>query len=88
MATISRFRAVVSVGRFRVAGLVAWVIGLVVHLAFLTGFKNRFAAVVSWAVAFLGRGRRQCTITEQQVHARTRTLERVDAPRPRCRPRA
>ena len=80
MATISRFRAVVSVGRFRVAGLVAWLIWLVVHLAFLTGFKNRFAAVVSWAVAFLGRGRRQRTITERQVHARTRTLDRVDAP--------
>jgi len=81
MATISRFRAVVSVGRFRVAGLVAWVIWLVVHLAFLTGFKNRFAAVFSWTVAFLARGRRQRTITEQQVHARTRMLERPDAPK-------
>ena len=75
MATISRFHAVVSVGRIRVAGLVAWLIWLVVHLAFLTGFKNRFAAVLSWTVAFLGRGRRQRTITEQQVFARTRALE-------------
>jgi NADH:ubiquinone reductase (H+-translocating) len=75
MATISRFHAVVSVGRIRVAGLVAWLIWLVVHLAFLTGFKNRVAAVLSWTVAFLGRGRRQRTITEQQVFARTRALE-------------
>jgi NADH dehydrogenase len=75
MATISRFRAVVSVGRIRVAGLVAWLIWLVVHLAFLTGFKNRFAAVLNWTVAFLGRGRRLRTITEQQVFARTRALE-------------
>ena len=40
---------------------------LVVHLAYLTGFKNRFAAVANWTVAFLGRGRRQRTITKQQV---------------------
>jgi NADH:ubiquinone reductase (H+-translocating) len=59
----------------RVAGLVAWLIWLVVHLSFLTGFKNRFAAVLNWTVAFLGRGRRQRTISEQRVHARTRALE-------------
>ena len=71
MATIARFRAVVYIGRFRFTGPVAWVMWLVVHLAFLTGFKNRIAAVANWAVAFLGHGRRQRTITEQQVFART-----------------
>jgi NADH dehydrogenase len=75
MATIARFRAVVTVGRVRVAGFAGWVMWLFVHLAFLTGFKNRFAAVLNWAVAFLGRGRRQRTITEQQVFARTRAIE-------------
>jgi NADH dehydrogenase len=78
MATISRFRAVVSIGRLRVAGFVGWVMWLVVHLVFLTGFKNRFAAVLSWGVAFLGRGRRQRTITEQQVFARTRATRQPD----------
>jgi NADH:ubiquinone reductase (H+-translocating) len=42
----------------------------VVHLAFLTGFKNRGAAVANWAIAFIGRGRRQRVVTEQQVLAR------------------
>jgi NADH dehydrogenase len=79
MATISRFRAVVSVGRVRVAGFVGWVMWLVVHLVFLTGFKNRFAAVLNWAVAFLGRGRRQRTITEQQVFARTRPIDQPES---------
>jgi len=74
MATIARFRAVVTVGRFRVAGFAGWVMWLFVRLAFLTGFKNRFAAVLNWAVAFLGRGRRQRTITEQQVFARARAM--------------
>jgi NADH dehydrogenase len=81
MATISRFHAVVRVGRVRITGFLAWVMWLVVRLAFMTGFKNRFAAVANWAVAFLGRGRRQRTITEQQVFARTRALEQ---PEPRA----
>jgi NADH dehydrogenase len=74
MATIARFRAVVYVGRIRISGLVGWLLWLVVHLAFLTGFKNRFAAVANWFVAFLGRGRRQRTITDQQLFTRGRTL--------------
>jgi NADH dehydrogenase len=79
MATISRFRAVVSVGRIRISGLPGWLMWLVVHLAYLTGFKNRVAAVASWAVAFLGRDRPQRTITEQEVFARTRARERPES---------
>jgi NADH dehydrogenase len=75
MATVSRFRAVAWFGPVRVAGPVAWLLWLVVHLAFLTGFKNRVATLASWTVAFLGRGRPERTITEQQVFARTRSLE-------------
>jgi NADH:quinone reductase (non-electrogenic) len=79
MATISRFRAVVTVGRVRFAGLAGWLMWLVVHLAFMTGFKNRFAAVLNWTFAFLGRSRRQRTITEQEVFARTRATEQGGA---------
>jgi NADH dehydrogenase len=67
MATIARFRAVVAFRRIRVAGLAGWLMWLVVHIAFMTGFKNRLAALASWAAAFLGRGRRQRVITEQTV---------------------
>jgi NADH:ubiquinone reductase (H+-translocating) len=83
MATISRFRAVVTVGRLQIAGSVGWLMWLVVHLAFMTGFKNRVSAVANWAVAFLGRGRRQRTITKQQTLARTRELESRGAGRDR-----
>ena len=75
MATVSRFRAVAWLGPLRVGGAVAWLLWLVVHLAFLTGFKNRVATLVGWAIAFLGRGRPERTITEQQVFARTRKSE-------------
>jgi NADH dehydrogenase len=79
MATIARFRAAVTFGRVRVAGVAGWLMWLVVHLAFLTGFKKRVAAVLNWTVAFLGRGRRQRTTTEQEVFARTRALEDPEA---------
>ena len=76
LATISRFRAVVSISRVHITGILGWLVWLFVHLVFLTGFKNRVAAVANWAIAFLGRGRPQRTITEQQVLARTRAMER------------
>ena len=57
MATVARFRAVAWFGPLRLAGPVAWLLWLVIHLAFLTGFKNRVATLASWTVAFLGRGR-------------------------------
>lgn len=78
MATIARGRAVVSIGRVRVTGLVGWLMWLFVHLVNLTGFRNRLSALASWAVAFLGRGRGQRTITEQQVLARTRAGQTPD----------
>ncbi|MBV8219445.1 MAG: NAD(P)/FAD-dependent oxidoreductase [Solirubrobacterales bacterium] len=72
MATVSRFRAVAWLGPIRVGGVMGWLLWLGVHLAFLTGFKNRVATLARWIIAFLGRGRPERTITEQQVFARTR----------------
>ena len=80
LATISRFRAVGSIGRLRLAGFPAWLLWLVVHLVWLTGFKNRFLVLTHWTIAFLGRGRAERAITEQQVFGR-HALEAA-APRP------
>lgn len=49
MATISRFRAVAKVGCLQLTGLVAWLLWLTVHLAYMTGFRNRVTAVLHWA---------------------------------------
>ncbi len=70
MATISRFRAVALVGKFKFTGFPAWVLWLVVHLLYLTGFKNRIGALGHWTVSFLGRGRSQRTTTMQQIFGR------------------
>jgi NADH dehydrogenase len=75
LATISRFNAVARIGPLRFGGLAGWVVWLVVHLTLLTGFKNRLGALAHWTISFLGRGRAERTITEQQVIAR-RNLER------------
>jgi NADH dehydrogenase len=66
LAAVSRSFAVAQRGRMRLSGSPAWLLWLVVHLAFLTGFKNRVSAVFHWAISFAGRGRAERTITLQQ----------------------
>ncbi len=71
MATVSRFHAVASVGsRIRLAGFIAWLMWLVVHIVYLIGFKNRVTTLMHWAVTFIGRGRSERVATAQQVFAR------------------
>src|SRR5829696_9301 len=40
MATISKFSAVAMIGKVRITGIIAWLMWLVIHLVYLTGFKN------------------------------------------------
>jgi NADH dehydrogenase len=79
MATISRFRAVASIGPLHFGGFLAWAAWLVVHLLFLTAFKNRVSALMHWAVSFVGRGRSERTATVQQVTARNTILRASEA---------
>jgi NADH dehydrogenase len=71
MAIISRFTAVAMVGKFRLTGVIAWLMWLAVHLVYITGFKSRVTAVLHWSISFLGRGRSERTTTEQQIFARS-----------------
>ena len=70
MATISRFSAVASIGRLRFSGFSAWVLWLAIHLVYIIGFKHRLTTLLHWAVSFVGRGRSERTVTEQQTFAR------------------
>ncbi|MDQ2782456.1 MAG: NAD(P)/FAD-dependent oxidoreductase, partial [Actinomycetota bacterium] len=76
MATVSRFSAVASVGKLRFGGFIAWVTWLVIHLFYLIGFKSRITTLLHWGISFLGRGRAERVITEQQVFARA-AIERL-----------
>ena len=53
MATIGRSRAIVEMGRLKFTGFFAWLTWLVVHIYFLTGFKNRLLVVLQWAWSYL-----------------------------------
>ena len=70
MAIISRFNAVAMIGKLRITGVLAWLMWLVLHLVYITGFKSRVTAILHWAVSFLGRGRSERTSTEQQIFGR------------------
>ncbi len=61
LATISRFRAVASIGRLRLSGTPAWLLWLFVHLFYLVCFKNRVLVLIHWGISFLGRGRLERT---------------------------
>ncbi len=53
MATIGRSRAIAEVGRFKFSGFAAWMVWLLVHVYYLTGFRNRVFVVLSWAWSYL-----------------------------------
>src|SRR5439155_1056722 len=55
--------AVAVVGRFQLSGAVAWLAWLLVHIAFLIGFRNRFLVLFEWAWAYVSwqRGARLIT---------------------------
>ncbi|MFC6152967.1 NAD(P)/FAD-dependent oxidoreductase [Nocardioides yefusunii] len=77
MAIISRFNAVVMMGKFRLTGFIAWLAWLFLHLLYITGFKGRLTALLHWAISFLGRGRSERTTTVQQIFAR-QALQRLE----------
>ncbi|HEY3482320.1 MAG TPA: NAD(P)/FAD-dependent oxidoreductase [Streptomyces sp.] len=62
-AYICRGRAVVKVGRMHLSGLFGWLAWLFIHLAFLTGFRSRLGAVLSWSVVFASGSRRERAFT-------------------------
>jgi NADH dehydrogenase len=57
VATIGRFRAIVSVKGIHLSGFAGWVVWMFVHLAFLTGFGNRLSTMLKWLRSMIGRGR-------------------------------
>jgi NADH dehydrogenase len=67
LAVISRFRAVAKIGPISIGGFIGWVLWLVVHVTFLTGFKNRFAALARWTISFVGKGRYERALTGRWV---------------------
>jgi NADH dehydrogenase len=66
-AYISRGRAVVTFWRLAYGGRLAWVTWLFIHIAFLTGFRNRVTALFTWLVSFSRGVRRERAFLTQGV---------------------
>jgi NADH dehydrogenase len=54
---------VADIRGLRLAGLIAWIIWLAVHIVYLIGFANRVVVLVRWAYSFLTRNRAARLIT-------------------------
>jgi NADH dehydrogenase len=66
-AYIARGHAVVSAGPLQLSGFPGWVAWLFVHIAFLTGYRNRVGALLTWWVAFTRDVRRERAYTTREV---------------------
>jgi NADH dehydrogenase len=62
-AYISRGRAVISAGKLNFGGFPGWCAWLFIHIGFLTGFRNRAGALLSWWGAFVRDLRRERAFT-------------------------
>jgi len=66
LATIGRAAAVADFGRIHMAGLIAWLVWLFVHLMYLVGFDNRLVVFFKWAYSYLTFNRGARLITGQE----------------------
>jgi len=57
MAAVDHRSAVLSAHGVRLSGRIAWLAWLVVHITFMTGFKNRLTALIRWFLRFTGTSR-------------------------------
>ncbi|WP_405594636.1 NAD(P)/FAD-dependent oxidoreductase [Streptomyces sp. NBC_01410] len=81
-AYIARGRAVVKAGPLHLSGFTGWLVWLFIHLAFLTGFRSRLGAVLSWSVAFLTSSRRERAFTMPDADAPAGQAPAPKAPSP------
>ncbi|MDA7518176.1 NAD(P)/FAD-dependent oxidoreductase [bacterium] len=53
MAIIGKNAAVTQANKLKLKGFPAWLAWLFIHLAFLVGFRNKLAVLLSWAFSYL-----------------------------------
>lgn len=75
MAIVSRFNAVVKMGKVEVTGFVGWVLWLAVHVVFLVGFRNRLVSMLNWGLNSVSHTRYNLATTRRQLHSRTALMK-------------
>ena len=66
-AYIARGNALMSAGPVKLSGFPGWVGWLFIHIAFLTGYRNRLGAILTWWTAFTRDRRRERAFTTREV---------------------
>jgi NADH:ubiquinone reductase (H+-translocating) len=85
-AYISRGRAVISAGKLHFGGFTGWLAWLFIHIGFLTGYRNRFGAILGWWFAFTRDLRRERTFTIDDLPLVADVYKGVEVPGPRSEP--
>jgi NADH dehydrogenase len=69
-ATIGRSKAIMETWKFKFTGFTAWLAWLLIHIYYLTGFKNRLFVIISWAWSYLSfnRGARLIIPKKWQIY--------------------
>ncbi len=70
LATVGRAYGVVTIGKMRLTGLLAWATWLFFHIIFLIGYRNRFIVVFQWALAYFSFKRTARIILAEDAIAR------------------
>lgn len=66
MAIISRFNAVVKMGKVEFSGFIGWLMWLFVHVQFLQGMRNRAVSAYTWALNASSKRRYNLATTDGQ----------------------
>ncbi len=53
LATVGRSFAIADLRKVKLAGFIAWVAWLVVHIFYLIGFRNRLLVMIQWAWSYI-----------------------------------
>ncbi|MBI4499849.1 MAG: NAD(P)/FAD-dependent oxidoreductase [Gemmatimonadetes bacterium] len=72
MATIGRHAAVAQVGKLSFRGPIGWLVWLVLHLYYITGFRNRLVVFWSWMWNYIFYDRPIRLLTGSTDHTDTR----------------
>ena len=65
LATIGRAYAIAHIWKFRIAGPMAWLVWVFVHIMYLIGFRNRLIVMLDWIWAYISYQRAVRLIVEE-----------------------
>jgi len=78
MAIIGRASAIAQIGRFRFAGLFAWLMWLFIHIVELVEFENKILVLVQWGWYYFSRNRAARLITGEPTAGKTESVEQAE----------